>query len=201
MADKVLVTGGLGYIGSHTVVELIENGFEVVIIDDLSNSHKETLEAIKEISSVKPDCEIFDICDASKLDELINNNKDIKATIHFAAYKAVGESVEEPIKYYKNNLNSLLNLLTVFEKLDVRRLVFSSSCSVYGEPLQIPVNEQTPTEPAESPYANTKLICEDICKDYFRNVDGSCILLRYFNPVGAHESALIGELPIGPPSN
>ena len=197
---KILVTGGTGYIGSHTVVELLNKGFEVIIIDNLSNSHIEVLDAIKEITGIKPAFSDCDLSDESSVINFFQHHK-IDAVIHFAACKSVGESVEQPLKYYKNNLLSLINLLEVASQHRVNNIVFSSSCSVYGEPDHLPVDEQAPLKKAESPYANTKKICEEILNDTIKVTDISAIALRYFNPIGAHESALIGELPLGMPNN
>jgi UDP-glucose 4-epimerase len=198
---KIVVTGGMGYIGSHTVVELVNAGYEPVIIDNLSNSRHEILDQLSKIIGFKPAFYQFDICNEQKLLEFAAIEKNIAGIIHFAASKAVGESVREPLKYYHNNLGSLLNLLKVYTDKPLS-LVFSSSCTVYGQPDVLPVDETTPTKPAESPYGNTKQIAEEILKDV--SASGSAlkiISLRYFNPVGAHESALIGELPIGVPQN
>ena len=202
MAIKVLVTGGTGYIGSHTVVELQKAGYEVVIVDDLSNSEVSTIDSIEKITGIRPDFELFDLTTLAKTDDFFTRNRDIKAVIHFAASKAVGESVEQPLLYYRNNLVSLMNLLEYQLKYDVKNIVFSSSCTVYGQPEVLPVTEKTPRLEAESPYGNTKRISEDILRD---TVNANPILqgiaLRYFNPVGAHPSALIGELPRGVPGN
>ena len=199
---KILVTGGTGYIGSHTVVELLEQNYEVIIVDDLSNSEESVLDAIKEISGKQPLFYQFDLCDSTKVDELFDEHQDIQAIIHFAASKAVGESVQKPLKYYRNNLDSLINLLYQMEKHGVANMVFSSSCTVYGQPDKLPVTEQTPFKPAESPYGNTKQIGEEILRDTTKAIAKiQAIALRYFNPVGAHESALIGELPKGVPNN
>lgn len=202
MAIKVLVTGGTGYIGSHTVVELQKAGYEVVIVDDLSNSEVSTIDSIEKITGIRPDFELFDLTTLAKTDDFFTRNRDIKAVIHFAASKAVGESVEKPLLYYRNNLVSLMNLLEYQLKYDVKNIVFSSSCTVYGQPEVLPVTEKTPRLEAESPYGNTKRISEDILRD---TVNANPILqgiaLRYFNPVGAHPSALIGELPRGVPGN
>jgi UDP-glucose 4-epimerase len=198
---NVLVTGGAGFIGSHTVVELVEAGYNPFIIDDLSNSSESVLEGLKnilgrEIPFFKADCNDFEL-----VKSLVEKHK-IEGIIHFAAFKAVGESVEKPIKYYKNNIGSLLNILEVMQATDVKNLVFSSSCTVYGQPDHIPVTESTPKKKTESPYGNTKAIAEDILEDVVKSGEGlSIISLRYFNPVGAHESAEIGELPNGVPSN
>jgi UDP-glucose 4-epimerase len=202
MANKILVTGGTGYIGSHTVVELQESGFEVIIVDDLSNSGIEVLGSIEKITGTKPIFEKFDLADREKTDDFFKRNLGIQAIIHFAASKAVGESVEKPLMYYRNNLVTLLNLLECQLKYEVPNIVFSSSCTVYGQPDVLPVTEQTPRKDAESPYGNTKRINEDILKDTIAaNPKLKGIALRYFNPIGAHPSALIGELPLGVPQN
>jgi UDP-glucose 4-epimerase len=202
MANKILVTGGTGYIGSHTVVELQESGFDVIIIDDLSNSSIEVLESIEKITGIKTAFEKFDLADREKTDDFFVRNKGIQAIIHFAASKAVGESVEKPLLYYRNNLVTLMNLLECQIKYDVPNIVFSSSCTVYGQPDVLPVTEQTPRKDAESPYGNTKRVNEDILKDTISaNQVLKGIALRYFNPIGAHSSALIGELPLGVPQN
>lgn len=202
MKQKILVTGGTGYIGSHTAVELIQSGFEVVIIDNLSNSREDVLEGIEKITGVKPLFENFDICDFDRLDQFFQKHKDISAIIHFAASKAVGESVAKPLLYYRNNLQSLTNILELMKKHKLNNLAFSSSCTVYGQPKQLPVTEQSPILPAESPYGNTKQICEEIICDTLRANDNlNAISLRYFNPVGAHDSANLGELPLGVPAN
>ncbi len=198
---KILVTGGMGYIGSHTVVELITSGYEVLIVDNLSNSNEEVLEGIKKITGKLP---IFIEADCKNQHEMdrIFTVYEIGSVIHFAASKAVGESVEKPFLYYHNNLNSLLVMIEVMRKHKVDNLVFSSSCTVYGEPDTLPVTEQSPRKDAESPYGNTKRICEDILNDSCRAYENlNSIILRYFNPIGAHPSALIGELPIGVPAN
>jgi UDP-glucose 4-epimerase len=202
MAEKILVTGGTGYIGSHTTVELIEKGYETVIIDNLCNSSTEALKGIREITGTEPAFENFDLCDYEKLCNCLRNHKDIKAIIHFAALKAVGESVEKPLEYYRNNLVSLLNLLMAMREIHIPALVFSSSCTVYGEPDKLPVTEESPIKNASSPYGNTKQISEEIIHDTISAVpDIRAICLRYFNPVGAHKSSLIGELPLGTPMN
>jgi len=202
MAKKILVTGGTGYIGSHTVVELQGKGFEVVIVDDLSNSKIEVLDNIEKISGKRPDFEQFDLAERELTDAFFQKHTGIDAIIHFAAYKAVGESVEKPLEYYRNNMGSLMNLLECMKKYKVANMVFSSSCTVYGQPDQLPVTEETPRKEAESPYGNTKAICEDIMRDVCKSTDAvSCIALRYFNPIGAHPTALIGELPVGVPNN
>ena len=202
MSKKILVTGGTGYIGSHTVVELQESGFDVVIVDNLSNSKIEVLDNIEKITGKRPGFEKFDLADAELTDQFFSKYKDVEAVIHFAAYKAVGESVEKPLMYYKNNLNSLMNILDGMKKYGVKHLVFSSSCTVYGQPDVLPVTEQTPRKEAESPYGNTKAVSEDIMRDVAKaNEELNLIALRYFNPIGAHPSALIGELPVGVPNN
>ncbi len=202
MSHKILVTGGTGYIGSHTVVELQESGFEVVVVDNLSNSGIEVLDNIQKITGKKPAFEKFDLSEREKTEDFFQRNQDIKAIIHFAASKAVGESVEKPLLYYRNNLVSLMNLLECQLKYDVPFMVFSSSCTVYGQPDVLPVTEQTPRKDAESPYGNTKRVNEDILKDTIAvNPKLKGISLRYFNPIGAHPSALIGELPLGIPQN
>lgn len=202
MSKKILVTGGTGYIGSHTVVELQNAGFEVVIADNLSNSKIEVLDALEEITGIRPLFEKVDLADAQAASDMFDRHGDIKAIIHFAAYKAVGESVQKPLEYYRNNLNSLMNILDNMRSRKIRNMVFSSSCTVYGQPDQLPVTEKTPRKPAESPYGNTKAIAEDILRDFCKvNPELSCIALRYFNPIGAHPTALIGELPIGVPGN
>jgi len=198
---NVLVTGGAGFIGSHTVVELVNAGFSPVIIDNLNNSSESVLTGLKKIIGFdvpfyKADCNDFEV-----VKDIIVKHK-IQGIIHFAAYKAVGESVEKPIKYYKNNIGSLINILEVMQVTKVKNLVFSSSCTVYGQPDQIPVTENTPKKKAESPYGNTKAIAEDILEDVIKSGEQmSLISLRYFNPIGAHPSAEIGELPNGVPSN
>lgn len=202
MSKKILVTGGTGYIGSHTVVELQQAGYEAIIIDDLSNSEISTVDSIEKITGKRPDFEQFNLTDLAKTDDFFGRHSDIEAIIHFAASKAVGESVEKPLLYYRNNLVSLMNLLECQKKYKVGNIVFSSSCTVYGQPQTLPVTEKTPRLDAESPYGNTKRICEDIISDTIKAeplLQG--IALRYFNPVGAHPSALIGELPRGVPGN
>jgi UDP-glucose 4-epimerase len=202
MKMKVIVTGGTGYIGSHTAVELIEDGFEVVLIDNLYNSEAVVAERIGKITGIKPALEIIDICDREKLEDFFSKNRDISAIIHFAAYKAVGESVNKPLEYYRNNLVSLLNLLDGMKKYGIPAIVFSSSCTVYGQPEKLPVTEEAPIQPALSPYGNTKQICEEIIRDTVAATKSlKAISLRYFNPIGAHKSAIIGELPRGVPEN
>lgn len=199
---KILVTGGTGYIGSHTTVELQNAGFEVVIIDNLSNSNIEVLDGIERITGVRPAFIEGDVTDRNTLIRLFEQHSDIKGIINFAASKAVGESVEKPLLYYRNNLVSLINLLELMPQYGVKGIVFSSSCTVYGEPDQNPIDESAPIKVATSPYGNTKQICEEIITDYINSgVNIKSIILRYFNPVGAHPSALIGELPNGVPNN
>lgn len=199
---KILVTGGTGYIGSHTVVELINAGHTPVIVDNLSNSNIGVLDGIKSITGESVPFYQIDVTDIQALDKVFSENHDIRGIIHFAASKAVGESVKEPLKYYRNNLVGLMNILECMKKHKVGSLVFSSSCTVYGQPDILPVTENAPIKPALSPYGNTKQICEEIIRDTVASCDGlHAILLRYFNPIGAHPSALIGELPLGVPQN
>ncbi len=198
----ILVTGGTGYIGSHTVVELMEAGMEVVIVDNLSNSNREVIDGITEIMGRSPHFEEMDLRDRSATCAVFEKYPDIEAIIHFAAFKAVGESVEKPLDYYENNLLSLIHLLEAMKKYGVPYMVFSSSCTVYGEPDSLPVTEDAPIKKASSPYGNTKQICEEILRDTLEtSSDLGVISLRYFNPIGAHPSSLIGELPIGIPNN
>jgi UDP-glucose 4-epimerase len=199
--SKILVTGGLGFIGSHTVVELVSAGYEPVIVDDLSNSNPKILDQLSKIIGFKPAFHKFDLCDQNKTKALFISEPDIAGIIHFAASKAVGESVQNPLKYYRNNLYSLINLLEALKEKPIS-FVFSSSCTVYGQPDELPVTESAPIKPAQSPYGNTKQIAEEILADSIASGDVQKVIsLRYFNPVGAHESALIGELPIGIPQN
>lgn len=198
---SVLVTGGLGFIGSHTVVELIGKGYHPIIIDNLSNSEKQVVNRLSQITNKEI---IFEQLDLVNLEDAkrVFENYSIEAIIHFAASKAVGESVEKPLLYYQNNLISLMNLLALCKDFGVNEFIFSSSCTVYGQPDKLPVDESFPKLPAESPYGNTKQICEEILEDYCKaNSEFKAISLRYFNPVGAHPSALIGELPLGIPNN
>jgi UDP-glucose 4-epimerase len=198
---KILVTGGTGFIGSHTVVELQSAGFEPIIVDNLYNSDRKVLDGLKAITGKDIPFYEIDSNDEQAVRALFQKEK-FDGVIHFAAYKAVGESVEQPLKYYENNLGSLLVLLKVMKEFNVHHFVFSSSCTVYGQPDSPPVTEDTPRKPATSPYGNTKAICEDIIRDYvFSKPKLKAISLRYFNPVGAHPSAEIGELPSGIPSN
>jgi len=199
---KVIVTGGLGYIGSHTVVSLMEDDFEVIIVDNLSNSRPEILDRIGIIAGTRPDFLQMDVSDRSEVRSLFREHKDAVAIIHFAASKAVGESVEKPLLYYRNNIGSMIYLLEAMREYGVPNLVFSSSCTVYGQPDTLPVTEASPFKTAESPYGNTKQICEEILRDTClvdKAING--IALRYFNPVGAHDTYLIGELPRGIPNN
>lgn len=202
MAKKILVTGGTGYIGSHTVVELQNAGYDVVIIDNLSNSNREVVDGIEAITGVRPVFVEGDVTDMYTLEKTFVDNPGIEGIINFAASKAVGESVEKPLMYYRNNLVSLMNLLELMPKYDVKGIVFSSSCTVYGEPDVNPIDETAPIKTATSPYGNTKQISEEIITDYIRSgANVKSVILRYFNPVGAHTSALIGELPNGVPNN
>jgi UDP-glucose 4-epimerase len=199
---KVLVTGGLGFIGSHTVVELQEKGFEVVILDDLSNSSIDVLAGITAITGKAPLFEKLDLKEKSKVESFFEKHQDIVGVIHFAASKAVGESVEKPLLYYENNINTLVYVLKSILQLPTQNIIFSSSCTVYGQADQMPITESAPVKLAESPYGNTKQIGEEIIKDTCKvNSNLNAIALRYFNPIGAHKSAKIGELPIGVPQN
>jgi len=199
---KILVTGGLGFIGSHTVVELQNEGFEVIIIDDLSNSSEEVLNRIASITSVKPLFEKLDLKEKTKVQSFFKKHNDIQGVIHFAASKAVGESVEKPLLYYENNINTLVYILQEMQNLETANFIFSSSCTVYGQANDMPITEDAPVKKAESPYGNTKQIGEEIIQDVCKiNNEFNGIALRYFNPIGAHESAKIGELPIGVPQN
>jgi UDP-glucose 4-epimerase len=202
MKKQILVTGGTGYIGSHTVVELQAAGYDVVIIDDLSNSSADVVDNIEKISGIRPAFEEFNLQDNNRLESFFSKYPNIEAIIHFAAFKAVGESVAKPLAYYRNNLLSLINLLELMPRHKVPNLVFSSSCTVYGQPDVLPVTEDTPRKEAESPYGNTKAVSEDIIRDSVKAMEEiNAIALRYFNPIGAHPSSLIGELPSGVPNN
>lgn len=202
MKEKILVTGGTGYIGSHTTVELQNAGYDVVIIDNLSNSGKEVIDGIEAITGKRPVFVEGDCTDLSTLRRVFDDNPGIKGIINFAASKAVGESVEKPLLYYRNNLSTLINLLQLMPEYGVRGIVFSSSCTVYGEPDQNPIDETAPIKIATSPYGNTKQISEEIIQDFIRSgAPVKSIILRYFNPIGAHPSAKIGELPCGVPQN
>lgn len=196
----ILVTGGTGYIGSHTVVELQQRGYKVLIADNLSNSHIDVLERIEKITGIHPHFVKVDLTDKDATRQLFTDYP-VEAVIHFAALKAVGESVEKPLEYYRNNLDSLLNLLELCLEYQIKNFVFSSSCSVYGNTSSLPIDENTPLQEAQSPYANTKKIGEDILRDSAKVNNLNITALRYFNPVGAHSSALIGELPLGTPLN
>lgn len=202
MSDKtkILVTGGTGYIGSHTTITLMNSGYEVGIVDNFSNSQPSMLERIEEVIGNRPIFEEVDLRNPAKVEELFKKHPDIKGIIHFAANKAVGESVEKPVQYYHNNLNCLLNLLS-FKPENVESFIFSSSCTVYGEPENPPVNENAPIVKPNAPYGNTKKICEEILEDHVAASTSKAIALRYFNPIGAHPSGLIGEMPTGVPDN
>ena len=198
---KILVTGGCGYIGSHTVVDLIENGYDVVSVDNNSRSHASMLERVEKITGQKVKNYKVDLCNFDDTFAIFQENTDIQGVIHFAAYKAVGESVEQPLLYFENNLYSLVNLLKCVQDFEIPWFVFSSSCTVYGTPDNSPVTEATPPKPAESPYGYTKQMGEQIVNEFAKSSTTKCILLRYFNPVGAHPSAIIGEMPVGKPQN
>ncbi len=202
MLQKIIVTGGCGYIGSHTVVELISNNFEVVIIDDLSNSNKKTLERITKITGVCPSFEHIDLKDIEKTKSIFKKHNDAVAVIHFAAFKAVAESVKEPLMYYRNNLLSLINILEFQIEEGITNFIFSSSATVYGAPEKLPITEKNEVQRPFSPYGNTKKIAEEILEDLVKTSSNlSAISLRYFNPIGAHESGFLGELPNGIPNN
>jgi UDP-glucose 4-epimerase len=202
MKTRILVTGGTGYIGSHTVVELQNSGYDVIIVDNLSNSSADVVDNIEKVSGTRPAFEKVDCLDYEAMDAVFSKYQGIKAIIHFAAFKAVGESVQQPLKYYRNNLISLVNLLELMPKHGVDGIVFSSSCTVYGQPDVLPVTENAPIKKAESPYGNTKQINEEIIRDTVTSgAPINAILLRYFNPIGAHPTALLGELPNGVPQN
>lgn len=203
MSDKktILVTGGAGFIGSHVTVELIQAGYDVVVADNFSNSHPRMIDGVQAITGVRPRLYTIDVCDIAALQQVYDQN-DIACTIHFAAFKAVGESVGQPLRYYANNLVSFLNVITCARRAGSNNVLFSSSATVYGEPDAVPVTERSPRKPATSPYGNTKQMAEDILRDCCAAYDGfKGIALRYFNPVGAHPSAMIGELPNGVPNN
>ena len=204
MKHTILVTGGTGFIGSHTTVELINAGYKVVIVDNLSNSNANVVDGIEEITGVRPAFEQVDCCDYAAMDNIFAKYSDIDGIIHFAASKDVGESVEKPLLYYRNNITSLLNLLELMPKNNVKGIIFSSSCTVYGQPdpENLPVTEDAPIKPAESPYGNTKQVNEEIIRDDINSgAPIKAILLRYFNPIGSHPTAIIGELPNGVPMN
>lgn len=198
---KILVTGGCGYIGSHTIVDLIENGYEVISVDNNSRSNPNILNGVEQITGKKIKNYKVDLCNYDDTFAIFQENDDITGIIHFAAYKAVGESVENPLLYFENNLVSLINLLKCVQEFQTPYFVFSSSCTVYGTPDEIPVTETTPTKPAESPYGYTKQMSEQIIGEFVKSSGTNCILLRYFNPAGAHPSIIIGEMPIGKPQN
>lgn len=204
MKKTILVTGGTGFIGSHTTVELQNAGYDVVIVDNLSNSKADVVDGIEKITGIRPAFEEVDCCDKDALDAVFNKYPDICGVIHFAASKAVGESVEKPLKYYYNNIVSLVNLLDIMPKHGVKGIIFSSSCTVYGQPApeNLPVTEEAPIQKAESPYGNTKQINEEIVQDFVKSgAPIGAVLLRYFNPIGAHPTAIIGEMPNGVPAN
>ena len=202
MKNKIIVTGGCGYIGSHTVIELLESNFEVVIFDDLSNSTKKTIDRISQITGKTPQFVKVDLKNETETDKVFTAHKDALAVIHFAAHKAVGESVKEPLKYYQNNFYSLINSLNSQLKNNITNFIFSSSATVYGLPKTLPITEKNKTKRPFSPYGNTKKVSEEILEDLTKsNPDFTAISLRYFNPIGAHESGLIGELPTGIPNN
>ncbi len=204
MKQTILVTGGTGFIGSHTTVELQQAGYNVVSIDNLSNSQANVIDGIEEITGVRPAFEVVDCCDKAALEGVFQKYPNIKGIIHFAASKAVGESVEKPLLYYRNNLLSLINILELMPKYGVEGIIFSSSCTVYGQPdpENLPVTEDAPIKPAESPYGNTKQVNEEIIRDYINSGAAiKAILLRYFNPIGSHPTSIIGEMPNGVPQN
>jgi UDP-glucose 4-epimerase len=198
---KILITGGCGYIGSHTIVDLIENGYDVISVDNNSRSNPVILKGVEQITGKKIKNYKVDLCNFDDTYAIFQENTDITGIIHFAAYKAVEESVREPLLYFENNLLSLINLLKCVQEFKIPGFVFSSSCAVYGNADEIPVTEKTPLQPAESPYGNTKQMGEQIVAQFSKSSGIRCILLRYFNPAGAHPSAIIGEMPIGKPSN
>ncbi len=198
---KILVTGGCGYIGSHTIVDLIENGYDVISVDNNSRSNDNVLKGIEQITGKKIKNYKVDLCNFDDTFAIFQENEDINGIIHFAAYKSVGESVEKPLLYFENNLTSLINLLKCVQEFQTPHFVFSSSCSVYGNPDEIPVTEKTVPKPAESPYGYTKQMGEQIVNEFAKSSGIDCILLRYFNPVGAHPSIAIGEMPVGKPEN
>ena len=204
MKKTILVTGGTGFIGSHTTVELQTAGYDVVIVDNLSNSKADVIDGIAKITGVRPAFEQVDCCDYAALEGVFQKYPGIEGIIHFAASKAVGESVEKPLMYYRNNLTSLINILELMPKYNVKGIIFSSSCTVYGQPDPewLPVSEAAPIKKAESPYGNTKQVNEEIIQDFVKSgASISAIILRYFNPIGAHPTALIGEVPNGAPAN
>lgn len=198
---KILVTGGCGYIGAHTITDLIENGYEAICVDNNSKSTEILLEGIEKITGKKVKNYKVDLCNFDDTYAIFQENTDIAGIIHFAAYKAVGESVEQPLLYFENNLFSLINIMKCVKEFEIQNFIFSSSCTVYGNPDEIPVTETTPTKPAESPYGATKQMGEQIVADATKRLETKSILLRYFNPVGAHPSIMIGEIPLGNPAN
>ena len=204
MKETILVTGGTGFIGSHTTVELQQAGYDVVIVDNLSNSSASVVDGIEKITGIRPAFEQVDCCDYANLEGVFQKYSNIKGIIHFAASKAVGESVEKPLLYYRNNLNSLINLLELMPKYYVKGIIFSSSCTVYGQPDPefLPVTEEAPIKKAESPYGNTKQVNEEIIQDYIKSgANIKSVILRYFNPIGSHPTSIIGEMPNGVPMN
>src|SRR5687767_6782944 len=198
---KILVTGGCGYIGSHTIVDLVESGYEVISVDNNSRSSPRIMEGIEKIVGKKVKNYKVDLCNFDDTFAIFQENENIAGIIHFAAYKAVGESVEQPLMYFENNLTSLVNILKCVKEFEIPSFIFSSSCTVYGNPDEVPVTEKTPPKPAESPYGYTKQMGEQIVNEVSKSIKSSSILLRYFNPVGAHPSAEIGEIPLGKPQN
>lgn len=198
---KILVTGGSGYIGSHTLVDLIENGYDIISVDNNSRSNPIILEGVEKITGARVKNYKVDLCNYDDTFAIFQENEDIEGIIHFAAYKSVGESVENPLMYFENNLMSVINLLKCVQEFKIKFFVFSSSCTVYGNPDKIPVTESTQPKPAESPYGYTKQMSEQIISEFAKTGDTRFILLRYFNPVGAHPTAIIGEMPIGKPQN
>jgi len=198
---KILVTGGCGYIGSHTIVDLVQNGYDVISVDNNSRSNPVILKGVEQITGKKIKNYKVDLCNFDDTFAIFQENDDIGGIINFAAYKAVGESVENPLLYYENNLVSLVNLLKCVQEFRIPHFVFSSSCTVYGNPDQVPVTETTPIKAAESPYGATKQMGEQIVKDFSKDAGTNCVLLRYFNPAGAHPTAAIGEMPLGKPQN
>lgn len=198
---KILVTGGCGYIGSHTLVDLIEHGYDVISVDNNSRSNPVILKGVEQITGKKIKTYKVDLCNFDDTFAIFQENEDISGVIHFAAYKAVGESVENPLLYFENNLTSLINLLKCVQEFHTPHFVFSSSCTVYGNPDEVPVTENTPLKTAESPYGYTKQMSEQIISEFAKSSDTQCILLRYFNPAGAHPSSIIGEMPLGRPQN
>jgi UDP-glucose 4-epimerase len=198
---KILVTGGCGYIGAHTLIDLVENGYDVISVDNNSRSNPVILERVEKITGQKIKNYKVDLCNFDDTFAIFQENTDIRGIIHFAAFKAVNESVENPLMYFENNLYSLINLLKCVQEFEIPWFVFSSSCTVYGSPDSSPVTESTPPKPAESPYGYTKQMGEQIVNEFAKKASTRCIILRYFNPVGAHPSAIIGEMPMGKPQN